>query len=75
MGTGITDLSATLRGAHEGPLLHPQAVTAAVRSYQPEHSDYFIGTTFYLIGRKIKMACMWRVNTNAEMREHILFKK
>lgn len=48
MGTGITDLSATLRGAHEGPLLHPQAVTAAVRSYQPEHSDYFIGDYIFL---------------------------
>lgn len=43
MGAGTTDLSATARGAREGPLLHPQAVAAAVRSYQPEHSDYFIG--------------------------------
>lgn len=43
MGVGTTDLSATVRGAREGPLLHPQAVSAAVRSYQPEHSDYFIG--------------------------------
>lgn len=44
-----------------------QAVTAAVRSYQPNILNISLGTTFYLIERKIKMTCSWRVNISAEM--------
>lgn len=70
------DLSAAA-GEHVWGLPPPpfQAVTAAVRSYQPNILNISLGTTFYLIERKIKMTCSWRVNISAEMGRHVLLKK